>query len=207
MIKLRYGNTNTFFLPGVRGGLLIDTDMAGTLPLFFKAIKAASMELGDIAFVMATHYHPDHMGLIGEMQKLGVKLLLMDVQRDAVHFSDAIFLRDRHVHYQPIDEGAAEVISCGDSRAFLAGMGICGEIISTPSHSADSVSVILDDGTCLTGDLEPLDFLPAYAENPALKRDWERILGFHPRRILYAHVNEKLLQEDASPTDKIFDRI
>ena len=30
MIKLRYGNTNTFFIPGSEGGLLVDTDWAGT---------------------------------------------------------------------------------------------------------------------------------------------------------------------------------
>ena len=55
MIKLRYGNTNTFFFPGARGGLLVDTDWAGTLPRFFQAIKTAGLELGDISFVVATH--------------------------------------------------------------------------------------------------------------------------------------------------------
>jgi hypothetical protein len=45
MIKLRYGNTNTFYIPGSDGGLLVDTDWAGTLPLFFKAIKTAGIEM------------------------------------------------------------------------------------------------------------------------------------------------------------------
>ncbi len=35
-IKLKYSNTNTYFV----NGLLIDTDYAGTLPLFFKEIKS-----------------------------------------------------------------------------------------------------------------------------------------------------------------------
>ena len=30
-IKLKYGNTNTFFIRGMRGNLLVDTDYAGTL--------------------------------------------------------------------------------------------------------------------------------------------------------------------------------
>lgn len=30
--KLKYGNTNTFFVRGTDGNLLIDTDYAGTLP-------------------------------------------------------------------------------------------------------------------------------------------------------------------------------
>ena len=64
MIKLRYGNTNTFYVPGAKGGLLIDTDWAGTLPQFFKAIKSAGLGISDISCVLATHYHPDHVGII-----------------------------------------------------------------------------------------------------------------------------------------------
>lgn len=68
-----------------------------------------------------------------------------------------------------------------------------GELLLTPSHSEDSVSLILDDGDCIVGDLEPRAYLDAYEDNPALKRDWENILRFHPRRILYAHANEETL--------------
>ena len=38
MIKVKYGNTNTFFIQGNNNGLLIDTDYAGTLPAFYKTI-------------------------------------------------------------------------------------------------------------------------------------------------------------------------
>ena len=72
-------------------------------------------------------------------------------------------------------------------------MGINGEIISTPSHSADSVSVILDDGDCIVGDLEPIDFLGAYENNSGLEKDWSRVINYKPKRIYYAHVNEKVM--------------
>ena len=39
MVKLRYGNTNTFLLCGDAANLLIDTDYAVTLPAFYKEIK------------------------------------------------------------------------------------------------------------------------------------------------------------------------
>ena len=191
MIKLRYGNTNTFWLRGEAGNLLIDTDYAGTLPAFYKEIKKHGIDVRDITYVMATHYHPDHIGLIGELMEHGVKLLLIDKQTEYVHFSDEIFSREKQIKYIPIDESLATVISCAESRSFLISMGIKGEIISTPSHSEDSVSVILDDGNCIVGDLEPVEFLDAYEHNPRLEKDWSRVMSYKPKRIFYAHANEK----------------
>ena len=191
MKKLRYGNTNTFYIAGAKGGLLIDTDYAGTLPQFFKAIKTACIDISDISYMLATHYHPDHIGIVRELQKLGVTLLIVDVQHSSVHFADDIFFRDKRLNYKPIDENVAKVISCAESRSFLCSIGISGEIIYTPSHSEDSVSIILDDGNCIVGDLEPVEYLAAYDHNPRLKSDWEQIMSYHPKRILFSHVNEK----------------
>jgi glyoxylase-like metal-dependent hydrolase (beta-lactamase superfamily II) len=185
-IRLRYGNTNTYLIRGNRGNLLVDTDYAGTLPGFYKAIKPHGIRVRDIAYVLATHYHPDHMGLIPELMKQGVKLLLVDKQKDFVHFSDYIFARDG-LPFAPIDETQATVISCEESRRFLAGIGISGEIIHTPSHSPDGISLILDSGECFVGDLEPFEYLDAYEKNDALKADWTRIRGFRPKQVFYAH--------------------
>lgn len=138
MIKLKYGNTNTFFIQGSGGGLLFDTDYAGTLPLFYKALKQNNIGVKDIGYVLASHYHPDHMGLIGELIKQGAKLLLIDVQKDFIHFSD-------------------------------------------------SISLILDDGDCLVGDLDPFEYIEAYEENATLRADWDLIASFHPETVFYAH--------------------
>ena len=193
MIRLRYGNTNTFYIPGGGGGLLLDTDWAGTLPQFFKTLKAAGIESRAITTLLVTHYHPDHMGLAGELQQLGVKLLIADVQCPFVHAADGIFARDRRPTYRAVDENAATGFSCAESRAVLKALGIEGEILHTPSHSEDSLSLILDDGSCFVGDLEPLAYLAGYNDNPALKSDWEQIMDRHPKRILYAHANEQRL--------------
>ena len=186
MIRLKYGNTDTFFTQGNNGGLLIDTDYAGTLNAFYKTIKAEGIRVSDIGYVLATHYHPDHMGLISELMKQGVRLLLADVQKDFVHYSDRIFARDR-LPYLPIDEESATVISCRAGREFLASIGISGEIIHTPSHSEDSIALILDDGDCFVGDLEPFENIEAYEDNTGMKKDWDRILSFRPKRVYYSH--------------------
>lgn len=108
-IKLKYGNTNTFFIRGMSGNLLVDTDYAGTL------------------------------------------------------------------------------------TALLRNIGIDGEIVATTSHSADSISLILDSGECFVGDLEPIEYLAAYEQNDRLKYDWELVMQYAPKKIYYAHANEKIL--------------
>ncbi len=190
MIKLKYGNTNTFFIRGNDVGLLIDTDYAGTLPAFYKAIKNAGIKMTDIKYVLATHYHPDHMGLIGQLATQGINLLLVDVQKEAIHFSDKIFEKDK-LPFSMINEADAEIISCEESRKMLSSIGISGEIIHTPSHSKDSISLILDNGSCFVGDLEPSEYIEAYGSNTVLKDDWNRIMSYHPEMIYFAHRPEK----------------
>ena len=192
MLRLKYGNTKTFLVEGSNSSLLVDTDYAGTLTAFYKALKQNNTGISNIGYVMATHYHPDHMGLISELMKQGVKLLLIDVQMSYVHFSDAIFVREK-TSTVPIDETQAIIISCEESRDFLQKMGISGRIVHTPSHSEDSVSLVLDDGDCFVGDLEPFEYIEMYSKNTELQKDWEKLLSFKPGRIFYAHRPEKTI--------------
>ncbi len=190
--KLRYGMTNTFLIPGERGYLLVDTDYAGTMSAFYSAIKQYNIKVSDISYVLATHYHPDHIGLVSELMNQGVKLLVVDTQCPHIHYSDEIFARDNRLNYEPIDESDATVISCEESRGFLKELGIHGEIISTASHSEDSVSLVLDEGVCIVGDLEPIDYLGGYERNVPLQQDWELIMSYNPKLIYYSHANEKV---------------
>ena len=190
--KLKYGNTNTYFIRGSKGSILLDTDYAGTLQMFYKEIKKNGISLKDITYILATHYHPDHMGLVGELVSMGVKFLVMDTQVPNLHFSDDIFSRDKTLSFLPsVPEDKAEVIACKDSRDFLAALGIEGEIVSTPSHSEDSITLVLDSGDCFVGDLEPMEFMEGYEENKALQSDWEKIMSFSPRVIHYGHAPER----------------
>ena len=192
-IKLKYGNTNTFFIRGMSGNLLVDTDYAGTLPAFYRAIKDCKIKISDITYILATHYHPDHIGLVSELMNQGVKLLVVDIQYSYIHFADNIFARDKKLAYEPIHADNAIIISTEESRVFLRNVGIDGEIVATTSHSEDSISLILDSGECFVGDLEPIEYLAAYEQNDRLKNDWELVMHYAPKRIYYAHANEKIL--------------
>ena len=194
MIKLlKYGNTNTYYIGGDEG-LLIDTDYAGTLPAFFREIKEKNIGIKNIKYVIATHYHPDHVGLISELMKLGVKLILITTQESFINYPDEIFSRTPHLKYKSINKNLATLISPKESRSFLKKLDIDGEIFTTASHSDDGIAIVLDSGECFIGDVEPLAYLEAYEEKQSLASDWEKILSFNPKVIYYSHYNEKRLK-------------
>ena len=55
------------------------------------------------------------------------------------------------------------------------------------------ISLILNSGECFVGDLEPIEYLAAYDQNDRLNYDWELIMHYAPKKIYYAHANEKIL--------------
>lgn len=185
-VGLKYGNTNTYFVDG----LLIDTDLPGTLGGFFAALGRAGLTLGDVRYVLVTHYHPDHVGLIGELTARGVGLLVLERQAGFLHAPDGVFARMRGCRFTPIDESKATVIPLEGSRDFLSTLGICGEILPTDSHSPDGVALVLDNGEAFVGDLEPLAFLDGYPDNAPLRDDWTRIRSLGARVIHSGHAND-----------------
>ena len=79
------------------------------------------------------------------------------------------------------------------AEGFLSSIRISGEIVYTPSHSEDSISLILDDGSCFVGDLEPLEYFEAYDSNSILKNDRDWVMSYHPNMVCFAHKPEKKL--------------
>jgi glyoxylase-like metal-dependent hydrolase (beta-lactamase superfamily II) len=83
-------------------------------------------------------------------------------------------------HYLPITSTGNIQLRFAESRKFLAGLGLAGEIIATPGHSDDSVTLVLDEGLAFTGDLHPLAFATE-GQIEKIAGSWEKIrnLGVH----------------------------
>lgn len=146
-----------------------------------------------IKYLLITHYHPDHMGIAGELMKLGIKLLLLDVQKDYVQYSDSIFDKEKNGSYIPVHADQATVITCCESRAFLKELGIGGEIVHTPGHSDDSISLVLDDGSAIVGDLYTWESTLGY-DNPQVMDSWKLLISKGVKLAFYGHANEQLIE-------------
>ena len=184
--ELRYTNTNTYLIEGSCGFLLFDTGWAGTMPQFLAAMGALGIPVQQICYVLISHFHPDHMGIAQEIAGLGPVIAVTDVQRDYVHAADAVLQREPKNRFQAIRDDAVKVFPLSESRAFLKDAGIDGEILHTPGHSDDSMSLFLDSGDCFVGDLNPLYELELH-KGTEIGRSWEKILAKKPKRVYYGH--------------------
>ncbi len=192
IIQLKYGNTKCYLLKGTQKNLLIDTDWAGKLPQFFNELGKKHLKVQDIDYLLITHYHPDHMGLTTDLMKLGVQLVIMDCQKDYVHQSDYIFQKEKNPYFQPIDDQQAKQLNLSGSQYFLNQCGIGGKILSTPGHSIDSISVVLDSGEAFVGDLYPQEQVPLYHDK-ILSRSWQNLISQGARFVYFAHyANERV---------------
>lgn len=184
IVNVGYRSTNYYILADDKPLLLADLGWPGTLSTMQHTCERMGIRLADVPYQLATHYHMDHAGLAQDLKRLGARLIVLDTQIAAIP------LMRNHIkpqdNYTEIDLASNTVISEAESRAFLAGIGIQGEIISTPGHSDDSVTLILDSGIAFTGDLTNPAIVP---DDPAdlAYQSWQSIRGRGVRKIYPGH--------------------
>jgi ribonuclease/clavin/mitogillin len=76
-------------------------------------------------------------------------------------------------------------LSFKDSRAFLSRLAKKGEIIPTPGHSEDSISLVLDEGMAFTGDLPGVN----WRDDPMheVESSWQRLRALNVKTVYPGH--------------------
>jgi ribonuclease/clavin/mitogillin len=154
IINVGYRSTNFWVVSAGKSRLLVDLGWYGQWGTLKANLSRMDVPLNEIKYGLATHYHVDHAGAAQDLKLSGVPLLVIDVQvpwipRIKDHLKPTEKFTDITLHDNV-------VISCAESRALLAKIGIAGEILHTPGHSEDHVTLLLDNGAAFTGDLGPL---------------------------------------------------
>ncbi len=151
IVNFGYRSTNYYVLADTAPRLLVDAGWPGTLGMMRQSCSRKGIRLEDIECQMVTHFHPDHAGLAEDLKRLGVRLIVVNTQLGGIPLlSTYVKPGDK---YTPIEVVGSTILKVEETRTFLAGIGIEGEIISTPGHSDDSVTLVLDEGLAFTGDL------------------------------------------------------
>ncbi len=179
---------NVYLLDAKHGQLMVDCGWPGAIRPLYDRLKSAGISK-DIRYLLITHFHPDHAGLAQELKNNGTKLLLLENQALGIMWLNDFFDKQKKYRYLAITPNDNVPLKFEDSRKFLGEMKINGEIIPTPGHSEDHVTLILDEGCAFTGDLPPRDAYEGMVNDRIIKESWRRILGYHIKRIYPGHGN------------------
>lgn len=193
-IRLNLGITKVYLLPCLNGYLLIDTGYEADYKKFRKKLKKAGIEIDQIKYLLLTHYHDDHSGFANKLkyefgiplivQKKSVPLLAQgdSGEEEEGHYISgcmrllfSVFeLFHKDFKYPPVFINDADTL-VGDDQNILRALGIHADILFTPGHSADSMSVLHDDGVAFVGDAA-MNFL--------------KFTGTHYRPIYYSNLEQ-----------------
>jgi glyoxylase-like metal-dependent hydrolase (beta-lactamase superfamily II) len=207
-LRLRF--TTIYFLECSNGYLQIDTGYHNEYGTFLRKLRDLGITLPEIKYLLLTHHHDDHVGFAQELLKNSKARLI--VHKNAVPFLETggtpeewhylnwcirivvTLFSSIHSHeYQLVQIRDTDFIVEGDS-GLLRRIGIDGEIVHTPGHSVDSISVVSGEDA-FVGDLA-MNFLnfcriryrPIIIQNiEDVYRNWELLAEKGVKTIYPAH--------------------
>ena len=198
---IRLGISTAFLVQG-DCPILIDTGVPGKEDRIKKVLSRTGVDIKDISLILLTHAHIDHIGSTSELKALtGAPV--------AVHTVEADYPRTGTTHSpQPsrvlgqLLKPLIKLTGPAGIRPFepdiliedemeLEPYGLKGKVIHTPGHSIGSVSVVLDNGDAIVGDLimgRSSPNLPYFADDLDLVKESIRLItGLSTGSIYCAH--------------------
>ena len=162
MVKyFRYHNTNCYFLESsIDNSLLaIDAGWPCTLYEYQRELKTIGCSFKNIKWVIVTHFHMDHAGLVGEFIKEGITCYTFENQtsNDIDEMERVILKNKEYSEYQKIDRKRLKTTRINEFNREIKKLGIDGEAIITKGHSSDSITFLTKEHEAIIGDLAPIN--------------------------------------------------
>jgi glyoxylase-like metal-dependent hydrolase (beta-lactamase superfamily II) len=204
---IKLGISNCFILQG-EGVVLVDCGVPNQRESFVRQLQTQGISPQDIRLIVLTHGHYDHTGSAAAIKSLtGAPIALHRADAEAVQKGETLAIHgftgwgrmvaflgrvaniSASVPPLPVD------LILGDEGLSLEPYGIAGQVIYTPGHTEGSVSILLEGGHALVGDLAmampPLRFRPGLStfgsDMETLKASARKLLDLGARVIYPSH--------------------
>lgn len=220
---VKLGVTNSYLIQTGQSYVLVDTGYEENWDRFCKRLKELNVSLSDISHLVLTHHHDDHSGLVNNIVQANkdirivissrAKDFLAKGENDRTHGGAYVNRRvnlilsvlrrlnksfdERWANhpFPPYASRERDILVQGDTDLTALGIGLNGRIIETPGHTTDSISLLLEDGSCFVGDAATnmpkivgthycviqLEDIDEYYTS------WRELLSLGARRIFPAH--------------------
>jgi glyoxylase-like metal-dependent hydrolase (beta-lactamase superfamily II) len=213
------GQANSYLISAGEGFILVDAGVEGKLDNLRAALEKLNAKLTDIKLIIITHVHIDHVGSLAAIKKKANAPVL-------VHQQGAKMLAEGTTNFPAGTVWWAKLISklvntfsnstfkpveadiTIESNYDLDDFGIEGQVIHTPGHTADSISVIIEDKYILVGDTvftsRPGDSIypPLADDEEKLKETWQEITEYNCRQFFPGHGDKFSAEQFTSAVSK-----
>jgi glyoxylase-like metal-dependent hydrolase (beta-lactamase superfamily II) len=197
------GHVNVYLIETESGRILVDTGMPNAGQRLDQVFEDAGVGPRSVQLIVLTHGHMDHVGSIAHAQQItGAKVLCHrsfsdDLAKGEIEAAIPQNLVGRLLNLLTGLAGSRfegtkpDVLV--DDEFDLREYGLAGKIIHTPGHSPSSVSIMLENGEALVGDLvRPqrdggLGLGMFYRDKETLLESLERVADSEPKRIYMSH--------------------
>jgi glyoxylase-like metal-dependent hydrolase (beta-lactamase superfamily II) len=172
-ISLKF--TNCFLVPVESQYLLIDTGYDYEWQKFMEELAKNDIQISDIKYLLLTHHHDDHAGLLNNITELNPEVTIIAsklaeeylAQGKHVNFPGAGYINKRIAFVLKLkskfDKGwlhafpkfvmrPHDILIENDCTLKDIDINLDGKILLTPGHTSDSITLLLDNGYCFTGD-------------------------------------------------------
>ena len=200
---VKLGHPNVYFIETTTGYIMVDVGMPNLEKQLDEVFDKARVDPKSVKLIILTHGHMDHVGTIAYAKQVtGGDVLCHQSYAHGLESGDieqavAQNFTGRLLNFMTgllgtKFEGVKPDIVVTDEFD-LSKYGIAGKIIHTPGHSPSSLSIILDNGEALVGDIvreeEPgvIGVGMFYEDKQALLGSLEKIAAYESSIIYLSH--------------------
>lgn len=212
VISIPMGHSNSYLIISAGRGVLVDAGCPGKIKNIQTALEQNNLMFQNIVLIILTHTHYDHTGCLAEIKKRsGAKVLVHTSEkgylekgitpfpRGTMCFSKMISgivnsLMVSKSKYQPVNPDLV-VGNEYDLGKYLPGA----KVISTPGHTAGSISLVIGNEAAFVGDtlfnVMPWSVFPPFANDVSeLLKSWQRLIAADCRKYFPGHGKPIYLQ-------------
>ncbi len=214
MINLGNRIVNNWGFRISQGYVLIDTGYEGGFQRFVKQLSAQKISIREIRYVFLTHAHDDHAGFLNHILAASPDAQVI-MSANAVNvlsagqnsfdggctsgfahfFCECMKLLGKGEHrFPPFNQDFENrCIRITDQNRTEIEEIVCGTILDTPGHTADSISLLLRDGALFCGDaamngLPSLHKITIWAgDQMNFLASWQTMIACKPTKIYPGH--------------------
>lgn len=201
--RVDFGHVNIYFIKTETGHILVDAGMPNKGDELDERFAKAGVDQNSVQLIVLTHGHLDHVGSVAHAKKVtGGQVLChrsfsesLTNGRPEAAVAQNLLGRVLNLMTSLMGnkfEGIQPDIVIDDEYD-LADHGISGRIIHTPGHSPSSVSIVLDNGEALVGDLVReegsgrIGLGMFFEDKRVALESIEKVAAFDPDRIYLSH--------------------